>query len=316
MKKIRIAISGINGFVGHHLARELVNNNVSVIGVGHDADLSSELNGIVDEYHSADLIENWPEVENVQGVIHLAGLAAVGPSFDNPQRYINGNSAMVTNLCEYYVNQSQKPRIVIVSSGAVYDSNQPMPITEESKMGYTSPYAVSKVLTENQAAYYRNRGLECVVARPFNHIGPGQDKGFILPDFYSRLSSLSEGEKVISVGNIETRRDYTDVRDIVHAYGKIALAPTLEHAVYNICSGESLSGADIFNELKAAMNLTDVSFKIDPSLVRPSDISEIIGDSSRLQNEVDWKPIHPIHQTIVDFVNSKTEQQALVIRAT
>jgi GDP-4-dehydro-6-deoxy-D-mannose reductase len=308
MEKTRIAISGINGFVGHHLAQELVDNNISVVGIGHDADLSPSLVGIVDEYHPANLIEGWPEIDNVQAVIHLAGLAAVGPSFDDPQRYINGNSSMVTHLCEYYVKQTSKPRIIIVSSGAVYDSNQPMPITEDSKMGHTSPYAVSKVLTENQAAYYRNRGLDCVVARPFNHIGPGQDKGFILPDFYSRLSSLGEGEKVISVGNIETRRDYTDVRDIVRAYRKIALAPTLEYDTYNICSGKSLSGADIFNELKAAMNLSDVSYEIDQSLIRPSDISEIVGDSTRLQNELDWKPEHQIHQTIVDFVNSKNEK--------
>lgn len=305
MEKTRIAVSGINGFVGHHLAQELVDNNVSVIGIGHDATLSPSLDGIVDEYYSADLIDNWPEIANVQAVIHLAGLAAVGPSFDDPQRYINGNSSMVTNLCEYYVKQESKPRVIIVSSGAIYDSNQPMPITEDSKLGYTSPYAVSKVLTESQATYYRNRGLDCVVARPFNHIGPGQDKGFILPDFYSRLASLNEGEKVISVGNIETRRDYTDVRDIVRAYGKIALTPTLEHTTYNICSGKSLSGADIFNELKTAMNLADVSYEIDQSLIRPSDISEIVGDSSRLQSELDWKPEHDIQQTIVDFVNSK-----------
>jgi GDP-4-dehydro-6-deoxy-D-mannose reductase len=305
MEKTRIAVSGINGFVGHHLAKELSDNNISVIGIGHDHDLSPALEGIVDEYYSADLINNWPEVANVNAVIHLAGLAAVGPSFDDPQRYINGNSSMVTHLCEYYVKQTSKPRVIIVSSGAIYDSNQPMPITEDSKMGYTSPYAVSKVLTENQAAYYRNRGLDCIVARPFNHIGPGQDEGFILPDFYSRLSSLSENEKVISVGNIETRRDYTDVRDIVRAYGKLALTSTLQHATYNICSGKSLSGADILNGLKNAMNLTDIGFEIDQSLVRPTDIAEIVGDSSRLQNELNWKPEHDIQQTIVDFVNSK-----------
>jgi len=188
MEKTRIAISGINGFVGHHLAQELVSNGISVIGIGHDKLLSPSLEGIVDEYYSADLIENWPAINNIQGVIHLAGLAAVGPSFDAPQRYINGNSSMVTNLCEYYMAQSNKPRIVIVSSGAIYDSNQPMPINEDGSLGFSSPYAVSKVLTENQAIYYRTRGLDCVVARPFNHIGPGQATGFILPDFYGRLS--------------------------------------------------------------------------------------------------------------------------------
>lgn len=305
MNKERIVVSGVNGFVGQHLSRRLHDEGISVIGVGHDSEVATEIKDIIDEYHSADLIEQWPDIPNVKAVIHLAGLAAVGPSFDNPQRYINGNSAMVTHLCEYYVKQEMKPRILIVSSGAIYDSKQPMPITEDSKMGYTSPYAVSKVLTENQAAYYRNRGLDCIVARPFNHIGPGQATGFILPDFYSRLSSLEGSDLKIKVGNIETRRDYTDVRDIVKAYGKIALAPTLQYTTYNICSGKSLSGGEIFNKLASAMNTPNATYEVDPSLVRPTDIQEIVGDSSRLKAELDWTPQYEIDQTIRDFVASK-----------
>lgn len=307
MEKTRIAVSGINGFVGHHLARELVSHDITVIGIGHDSKLSPELEGIVEEYHSVDLINEWPPIDNVRSVIHLAGLAAVGPSFDDPQHYINGNSAMVTNICEYYIKQEVKPRVIIVSSGAIYDPNQPMPITEEGMVGFSSPYAVSKVLVENQAKYYRNRGLECTVVRPFNHIGPGQYKGFILPDFYSRLSSLGDDEKVISAGNIETRRDYTDVRDIVRAYAKIALANTLKYDTYNVCSGKSLSGVDIFNQLKQAMHLSDVGFEIDPSLVRPTDIMEITGDSSRLQGELGWKAEYPIEQTVADFVAAHSQ---------
>lgn len=305
MNKERVVISGINGFVGHHLSRELHNAGMSVIGIGHDSDIAPEIKDIVDEYHSADLIQSWPDIPNVKAVIHLAGLAAVGPSFDDPQRYINGNSAMVTNLCEYYIKQDVKPRIIIVSSGAIYDSNQSMPIGEDGKIGFNSPYAVSKVLTENQAAYYRARGLECIVARPFNHIGPGQAEGFILPDFYSRLSALDASQLKIKVGNIETRRDYTDVRDIVKAYRKIALAPTLQQSTYNVCSGASLSGGEIFNKLTSAMELQNVSYEIDQTLVRPTDIPEIIGDSSRLKTELDWKPEYEIDQTIRDFVSFK-----------
>jgi len=254
MDKEKVIISGINGFVGRHLAREMHGAGMSIVGVGQDAEIDSTISEIVSEYHQAELTERWPDIPNVKAVIHLAGLAAVGPSFDNPQTYINANSSMVTNLCEYYVKQDAKPRVVIVSSGAIYNSNQPMPIAEDGEIGFSSPYAVSKILNENQVAYYRNRGLDCVVARPFNHIGPGQNQGFILPDFYGRLSSLENGEQTISIGNIETRRDYTDVRDIARAYGKIALAPALKYSVYNICSGVSLSGVEIFTELKNAMN--------------------------------------------------------------
>jgi len=302
MQKLRIVISGINGFVGHHLAQRLAKNNISVVGIGNDKAVASGIGDIVDKYYSQDLTVAWPDINDVDAIIHLAGLAAVGPSFDNPQQYINANSAMVTNMCEYYLGQEKKPRILIVSSGAVYDSHQAMPLTESSLVGFSSPYTVSKILTENQCAYYKNRGLDCVIARPFNHIGPGQGKGFILPDFFKKLSELDSTTAIIKVGNIDTRRDYTDVRDIVDAYTKLILSPSLNYTVYNICSGTSLSGTDILNTLKRVMDKNDVQFVIDQSLIRPTDAMEIYGDSSRLRNELGWKPEYSIKTTISDFV--------------
>jgi GDP-4-dehydro-6-deoxy-D-mannose reductase len=297
----RVVITGINGFVGHHLARTLAQQQVEVIGISQDSEVSEKLRDIVAEYHQANLIEAWPEIQNVDAIIHLAGLAAVGPSFDRPQVYINANSAMVTNLCEYYLAQDKKPRILVISSGAIYDSAQPLPITEQSKIGFSSPYAVSKILTENQCAYYRARGLDCVVVRPFNHIGPGQAPGFILPDFYKRLSETEDGA-VIKVGNVDTRRDYTDVRDIADAYTKLALAPQLQQTLYNVCSGKSLAGREILDLLKQATGKTNVTFEVDPKLVRPTDIMDIYGDASRLQTELGWQPSHAISQTVKDFV--------------
>lgn len=305
MDKEKIIVSGINGFAGHHLARELSNSDIWVIGVGQDAEVSPDISNIVNEYHQADLTKNWPDIPNIKAVIHLAGLANVGSSFDNPQLYVDSNSSMVTNLCEYYTKQDTKPRIIIVSSGTVYDMRQPMPISEDGKIGFISPYSVSKVLTENQATYYRNCGLDCIIARPFTHTGPGQGRGFILPDFYSRLAALEEGRQTIVTGNIETCRDYTDVRDIVRAYGKIALASTLEHCVYNICSGVSLSGLEVLSELKNAMGLPNIEYEVDQSLVRPTDIKVIVGDASRIKDELGWEPQIDFHQTVIDFVESK-----------
>lgn len=303
MNKERIVVSGVNGFVGHHLTKRLAEIGLTVVGVGSEPTVSDSIKDFVDEYHSQDLIEGWPDTGPVKGIIHLAGLAAVGPSFDNPQRYINGNSAMVTNLCEYYLKNQESessPRILLISSGAIYSPNQPLPISEDAVIGLTSPYAVSKVLNENQAVYYRGRGLDCVVARPFNHIGPGQAPGFILPDFYQRIAQTEES--TIQVGNIETKRDYTDVRDIVEAYVTLITAPELNNTTYNICSGKSLSGKEILNLLKVQMSRSDIEFEVDSSLVRPTDIPEITGDSSRLQNELGWKPVINIDKTVEDFV--------------
>lgn len=304
MNKERIIVSGVNGFVGQHLVRALNTRGISVLGVGSDPKVTEAIKDLVDGYYSQDLVDGWPDTGPIKSVIHLAGLAAVGPSFDDPQLYINTNSAMVTNLCEYYLKQAEKPRVIIVSSGAVYNSDQPTHITEDSAIGLSSPYAVSKVLNENQAAYYRSRGLDCVVVRPFNHIGPGQAPGFILPDFYKRIAESSQS--VIKVGDINTRRDYTDVRDIVTAYSLLALAPKLQSSTYNICSGQSLAGSEILNKLKLAMKRPDIAFEVDSSLVRPTDAQEIVGDSSRLRAELGWKPSYTLDQTVADFVKAQT----------
>ena len=292
----KIAVTGINGFVGRHLTKELESAGCEVIGIGREDSCD-----FVENYYVCDLTEQWPdEVGEVDAVIHLAGLAAVGPSFDSPQAYINLNSAMVTHMAEFYLKQEKKPRLVIISSGSIYDPNQPLPISEDGVIGLSSPYSVSKVLVENQAEYYRNRGLDCVIVRPFNHIGPGQLAGFIVPDLFEKISAAAP-DTAVSVGNLETKRDYTDVRDIVRAYGKLALADTLSHAVYNVCSGKSYSGLEIFDFIKTATHRPDVTYNVDPSLVRPTDIPEIVGNSNRVQSELGWKPEITIEQTIQDI---------------
>lgn len=303
METSHIIITGVNGFVGYHLAKELHNQGIIVIGIGREEHSNLAVRPFLTTYYSADLTANWPDAGKAHAIIHLAGLAAVGPSFDNPQQYINDNSSMVTNMYEYYLKQDKKPRIIIVSSGAIYDTHQPMPITESSTIGFSSPYAVSKINVENQAAYYRNRGIEGIIVRPFNHIGPGQSKGFIIPDFFERLANASDGE-IIKVGNIASRRDYTDVRDIVDAYIKLAIAPSLSNTLYNLCSGVSISGEDIFTTLKTVMKKQNVTFEIDPEFIRPTDAMEIVGDSSRIQKELNWHPTYSIEHTIKDFVTS------------
>jgi GDP-4-dehydro-6-deoxy-D-mannose reductase len=305
MNTQRIVITGINGFVGHHLARELASHSISVIGIGQDENVTPELRDITTEYYSANLTEEWPKIENVDGVIHLAGLAAVGPSFDKPQLYINANSAMVTNMCESFLTQDKKPRILVISSGAIYSPDQEMPITEDSKVGFSSPYAVSKILTENQCTYYRNRGLDCIVVRPFNHIGPGQGGGFLLPDITTGLLEAKQSNTSLLVGNLKSKRDYTDVRDVVKAYYLLATTPSLSHTIYNVCSGKSVSGEEILAHIQKITGITDVPVKIDQNKIRPNDPANIYGSSTWLQNDTEWKPSVPLVQTISDYIQDR-----------
>ncbi|MBP9738589.1 NAD-dependent epimerase/dehydratase family protein [Candidatus Saccharibacteria bacterium] len=297
----RIVVTGINGFVGKHLTRELLANDVEVIGIGQEKSAHDEIADDLDSYYSADLTKEWPVHGRIDGVIHLAGLAAVGRSFDYPQDYINLNSAMVTQMAEYYLRtENHSPRFVVVSSGAIYSPDQPMPLTEDSKLGITSPYAVSKILVENQCEYYREVGLDCVVVRPFNHTGPGQLGGFLIPDVIAQLQTGDE----VHVGNIETKRDYTDVRDIARAYRMLALAPRLAHSTYNACSGVSTQGSEIVEKLKVLTGKPDAQVVVDESKVRPTDPADIYGSSARLREDTGWKPEISLDQTLSDCINS------------
>ncbi|NCU31098.1 NAD-dependent epimerase/dehydratase family protein [Candidatus Saccharibacteria bacterium] len=300
-----IIITGINGFVGKHLTRELKKYNHSVIGIGMEPEAHPEIRELLDGYYNEDLSIGWPKIQDASAIIHLAGLAAVGPSFDNPQKYININSSIVTNMCEYYLKQDKKPRIVMVSSGAIYDSNVKMPITELSPIAYTSPYTVSKILLENQAAYYTSRGIECVVMRPFNHVGPGQLPGFLVPDLAQKIRARSSNNEPIKVGNLKTKRDYTDVRDVVRAYRLVATKEgKLDYPVYNVCSGVSHDGEKVLDAIVSVMDIERPLIEVDEKFLRPNDTMDIRGDNSRLVTELGWKPTIPFEQTITDFVKS------------
>lgn len=303
---MNIVITGVNGFVGKHLTNELLATGHQVVGVGMEDTAHEAIADRLAEYTSCNLAESWPELTTpVDAIIHLAGLAAVGPSFDRPQDYLNLNSAMVTYMCEHYLTQEKRPRIVLVSSGAVYDPHQAMPISESGKVAFSSPYAVSKILAENQAAYYNERGLDCVVMRPFNHIGPSQLPGFLVPDLAEKIRTRANEDEPIKVGNLATKRDYTDVRDVAKAYAAVATSNnTPSELVYNVCSGRSMSGEEVLVALAYAFGVPQPTVEVDPSLVRPTDIMDIRGDSTLLSREFGWEPVYEFQQTIYDFVSS------------
>ena len=298
-----ILVTGASGFVGHHLVRELHANGYAVISTGKEA--SKELAPLVEKHYSVDLTDatsvDTIDFSNVDGIIHLAGLAAVGPSFDSPMLYISANMGMQVNLFEAANKQGIKPRVVVISSGSLYDAKATMPITEQSPVKPNSPYAVSKIGQEQLAAYYGNRGFEVLIARPFNHIGPGQNTGFILPDLTKQIIEAEKSStKTIKVGTLTTERDYTDVRDIVRAY-RLLFEEGKPGETYNICSGKSISGQTILDTLLAAAK-TKVTPETDPALVRPVDTPIIYGDCAKLTKDTGWKPEISFEQTVTDVI--------------
>lgn len=308
MNKPTIVITGVNGFVGEHLARHLKSEGFYVHGVGREDALSEHVAALIDSYEIADLMDG-PSTDsltfgNAAAIIHLAGLASVAESFKHPELYENGNATITDNLLSSAVRQGFTGRIVVISTGALYDPTQPMPINEESAVIENSPYAIGKMRAEAVARRHKETGLDVVIVRPFNHIGPHQVPGFLLPDLYAQLKEAQANNSTsVKVGNISTSRDYTDVRDVVIAYTLLATAPALGHDIYNVASGKSHSGKEIFETLKAVINIDNIEAEIDPDKIRPTDIKDIVGDASRIKDELGWTPSIPLETTIRDFVN-------------
>lgn len=301
---MKILVTGANGFVGGHLVRELSEHGYEVIAIsGSKEKLSSPF---VSKYVYADLT-NFEDVKQIDftgimGVVHLAGLAAVGPSFDNPLQYVETNMGIEINLYEAAQSQGVKPRFIIVSSGSLYGPHASLPLTEESNVLPNSPYAVSKLGQEQLAAYYGGRGFEYIIARPFNHIGPGQSLGFIAPDLTKQVIEAGNGTaSEVRVGNLESRRDYTDVRDIVRAY-RLLLEHGKPGGIYNICSGRALSGQQILDAIFTASGSKARTVQ-DPERMRPADTPAIYGSTDKLRADTGWEPqIDILEATIGEIV--------------
>ncbi len=304
-------VTGANGFVGRHLLHELNLRGHRIIAVGHGGQLNPELQSLVESYHecdlsSADQVSKLP-LQNLNAVINLAGLANVGASFADAEKYKSLNVAMLTVLGQRLVDIKSTARVVAISTGAAYRSDQSMPLTEDSATidQSGSPYAFSKLMMEQAASNLRQKGLNVVVARPFNHAGPGQAPGFLIPDLYAKIMAAKQ-TGTIKVGNLATKRDYTDVRDVARAYADIAAAETLDHTVYNICSGQSHDGQEILEIFLNKLNLADkIRTEADAKLIRPNDPPNLYGSHDRLTEETGWEPTIPLDKTIEDFIFSQ-----------
>jgi len=298
---VRCLVSGASGFVGSHLVRQLVDAGHEVhaiVGPGSGGPPSEAMR------IEADLRSGWPMLTKYDSIFHLAGLSSVGESFGEPVKYIESASRMAVELGESALRQGVNPRVVLVSSGSIYDGHTSRPISENDSLAFTSPYAVSKHAAEAVAHYYMNRGLDWIVVRPFNHVGPGQRAGFIVSDLFRSLISASErGSRSILTGDLTTRRDYTDVRDVCRAYIALAEESMLPFSTFNVCSGVTVSGLEIWDEIVGALGYgSDLELVPDSSRFRPSDPKVMVGDPARIQECVGWSPRISVAESIRSFV--------------
>ena len=311
----KVFITGISGFAGSHLAEYLVSRgNCDIIGTYLSKDSLDNLARVKDaislvkvnltnEEKVFDLIESLrPDF-----IFHLAALPSTADSFKIPAPTIENNVVAELNLLSAIKDSNLlNTKILIVSSAEIYGlvKKEDLPIDEETKLMPTSPYAVSKITQDFLGLQYcLSYNLKIIRVRPFNHIGPRQSPNFVVADFAKDISEIEKGKRkpILHVGNLESKRDFTDVRDMVRAY-TIALEKGKFGEVYNIGSGVSYRISDILRKL-ILLSKAKITILSDKSLFRPIDNPELVCDASKFKRLTNWKPEIRLSTTLKDTLD-------------
>ena len=300
---MRVLITGASGFAGGHLAQACAGAGDEVIGFSRSGAASAGEGRAVD---LRDLAATREAVGEAQPdvVYHLAALSSVARSWADPAQTTIENTATAVNVLEAVRHEAAAARVVWVSSCEVYAAEQPLPITETGELGPATPYAVSKLAGDFLARVYADAyGLDIVRVRPFNHTGPGQLPIFVLSSLARQAAEARRAgaaEIRIVTGNPHTRRDFTDVRDVVRAYRLLAEPGT--SGVYNVSSGKSVSTTDQLSLLAELIAPTRIDHVVDPALVRAHEVMDRRGSHERLTADTGWTPEIPLRQTMADSV--------------
>lgn len=286
-------VTGSRGFVGTWLTRHLagVGDEVLELPAGLDVADRDAFVGAV-----AEASPEW--------VCHLAGLASVAGSWDDPAGTYLVNTLGVSHLCEAVLACSPVPRVLLVSSAEVYGRVPPdeLPIGEDRAFAPVSPYGASKAAAELIGLQaWLGRGVQVVRARPFNHTGPGQRPDFVVPALARQVAeAVAAGTGAISVGNLAARRDITDVRDVVRAY-RLLLERGEPGVAYNVCRGESVAIGEVLQRL-LFLSGADLRVELDPGRLRPSDVPDLRGDPTRLEAATGWAPEVDLDRSLADVL--------------
>ncbi len=292
-----IVITGATGFVGAHLTARLQQEAHAPAPPIIEGWSSAAVNLL-----HASAVDEAIERARPSAVYHLAGASHVGESWAHSTEHLEIHVLGTHHLLDAIRRHAPRCRVVVVSSGMVYRP-QPAPVTEESPLGPASPYALSKVAEEQVALQAATAdGLQIIVARPFNHIGPGQSPRFAPPNFARQIAEIEAGAPpTITIGNLETRRDFTDVRDVVNAYVAM-MARGSVGGIYNVCSGVATPIRAILDEL-LAMSRVAVTLETDAARLRPNDVPYMAGSAARLTADTGWTPAISLRQTLADTLN-------------
>jgi len=292
--------------VGTHLIRFLKSqaSKIAVIALGDRT--SQQEPGI--EYHTldirrADQVRSLVHNIHPTHIYHLAGISAIDLSLSNPRLTFEVNVLGACNLFEAAMSLPSLPRILNVSTSQVYAGSSTI-LNETSLVNPDNPYAASKAMAELLRVQYRKRiGGGIITARSFNHTGPGQAPSFFLPSIAKQFAEMEAGLRPprLAAGNVDVKRDFTDVRDVVLAYSAL-LDKGRTDEVYNVCSGAAVCLADVIRQFEAISGIA-VEIDTDRARLRCNEVSQIFGDSTKIRTETGWSPQISLDKTIRDLLD-------------
>jgi GDP-4-dehydro-6-deoxy-D-mannose reductase len=311
---MRVLITGITGFAGSHLADYILREHpeVELFGIYRWRSRRENIAHIRDglairecDLRDAHSVKNMLAEIRPDRIFHLAAQSFVPSSWRAPSESVVTNVIGQVNIFEAVRDIGIDPRIQIACSSEEYGMVYPeeTPIKETNPLRPLSPYAVSKVAQDYLGyQYFMSYGLKVVRTRGFNHTGPRRGDVFVCSDFAKQIVSIEYGlqEPVIHVGNLEARRDFTDVRDMVRAYW-LALEHCEPGEVYNIASGTAYRIQEVLDKL-LSMSRVEIEVRQDPERMRPSDVPILLGDNSKFREATGWRPEIPFDQTLADIM--------------
>lgn len=312
---MRVLVTGADGFVGQHLLLRLLEAGENVAAGALTLPptrtiLTSSQMAAVD-WKAADVTDPdalYRLVAAVQPdqIYHFAGFASGGRARDRASRAMTVNAGGTVNLCEAVRSVREdfpqcEPRILVAGAGDAYgESIRPgEPVSEEAALRPVSPFGLSKACQEAVAHTYRRAyGLDTVVSRGFNLVGPGQEPGFVVPDFCRQAAAISrdEQEAVMHVGNLEVERDFTDVRDGVRAY-HFLMGTSDARGAYNVCSGRAIPVRAVLEWILDEAGV-DPEIRVEDERVREEEVRWEAGDPGRIRELTGWRPEHEVETTV------------------
>jgi GDP-4-dehydro-6-deoxy-D-mannose reductase len=292
---MRALITGGKGFVGQWLSAHLKDrgDDVAIIDLETDVADGAAVRRVMSDVRP-------------DAVYHLAAMTHVGDSWEHPSQVLRVNVLGTAEILAAARAIPELPRVLVVSSAEVYGvvGTDQLPLDEHTATLPASPYAASKLAAEAVALQaWRGYGQPVMVVRPFNHIGPGQSPNFFVPALAKRIvEARRAGAGSLPVGTLTTRRDFTDVRDVVVAYRRLIEAGE-PGGVYNVCSGRDVAMAEVARDLLRLAG-ADLELVTDPALVRPVDVPRLRGDATLLRETTGWLPVIPLATTLADVLAS------------